>query len=96
MPEEKCDVTPLDHLDINWVGYENADHYALLVINHKEQVTVAVRPHEAHLGCYSRPPQVAIGAGQEWQAIPTDQRGLQYFVNIPIGQNALFVWDKIK
>jgi len=65
MPEEKCDVQGIDHIDINWVGYQNDDRYMLLIMNHHEKTTVMVRPHEAHLGVYTRPPQVLVGRGEE-------------------------------
>ena len=96
MPEEKCDVNGIEHYQINWVGYQNPQHYALLVMNHKEALTVAVRPHEAHLDVYSRPPRLLVGAGGFFREVPAARKGVQYLVEIPAGGTALLVWERIK
>ena len=96
MPEEKCDVNGIDHYDINWVGYSNDLKYALLVMNHKEKITVAIRPHEAHLDVYTRAPKILIGNGRTYKPTPVVKKGVQYFVDIPAKGNAILVWDRIK
>lgn len=96
MPEEKCDVNGIDHYDINWVGYSNDLNYALLVMNHKERVRVAIRPHEAHLDVYTRTPRILIGSGKAYEPVPVVKKGVQYFVDIPAKANAILVWDRIK
>ncbi len=96
MPEERCDVTGIDHYDINWVGYENDYKYALLVMNHKQKLTVMVRPHEAHLGIYCRPPRILVGSGKDYHEVVVTRQGVQYKVEIPAKANALLVWDRIK
>ena len=96
MPEEKCDVNGIDHYDINWVGYQNDQKYLLLVMNHKEKVTVAIRPHEAHLDVYCRPPRILVGNGKSYKEVEVVQRGVQYLVDIPAKQTALLMWDRIK
>ncbi|HEX2747779.1 MAG TPA: hypothetical protein VHM91_07265, partial [Verrucomicrobiales bacterium] len=60
MPEERCDVTPMDHIDVNWAGYQNDTQYVLMLMNHQEACTVAVRPHEAHLDVWTRSPRVVV------------------------------------
>ncbi|HTQ11757.1 MAG TPA: hypothetical protein VMI31_16975 [Fimbriimonadaceae bacterium] len=96
MPEEKCDVNGIEHHDINWVGYENDAKFVLLVMNHKEKLTVAIRPHEAHLDVYSRPPRILVGGGKSFRAAKVERQGEQYMVPIPAGQTALLIWDRIK
>jgi hypothetical protein len=96
MPEEKCDVNGLEHYQINWVGYQSQQQYALLVMNHKEAVAVAIRPHEAHLDVYSRPPRLLVGAGGKFREVPAATRGVQYLVDIPAQGAALLVWERIK
>jgi len=96
MPEERCDVTGIDHYDINWIGFENDYKYALLVMNHKHKTRVAVRPHEAHLGIYCRPPRILVGNSGRYQEITLTRQGAQYLVDIPARSNALLVWDRIK
>jgi len=96
MPEEKCDVHSYEHYDINWVGYQNDLKYVLLVMNHKEAVRVAVRPHEAHLDVYSRPPRILIGDKDQWREVSVTKEGIQYLIKIPENGNALLVWDRIK
>lgn len=96
MPEERCDVNGIDHYDINWVGYANDESYALLVMNHKEKTTVAIRPHEAHLEVYIRAPRIFVGAGKAYDEVKPIKRGVQYMVDVPAGANALLVWDRIK
>ncbi|MHB0998395.1 MAG: LamG-like jellyroll fold domain-containing protein [Armatimonadota bacterium] len=96
MPEEKCDINGIDHYDINWVGYENDLRYALLVMNHKEKTSVAIRPHEAHIGVYTRDPKVFIGSKKSYKQMPMTKQGIQYMVDIPAGANAILIWDRIK
>ncbi|MDO8587302.1 MAG: LamG-like jellyroll fold domain-containing protein [Armatimonadota bacterium] len=96
MPEEKCDVNGIDHYDINWVGYQNDANYVLLLMNHKEKVTVAVRPHEAHLDVYTKAPKVLIGSGRTYEPASVVKKGVQYFVDIPAKGSAVLVWDRIK
>jgi hypothetical protein len=96
MPEEKCDVNGLEHYQINWVGYQNHQQYALVVMNHKEAVTVAVRPHEAHLDVYSRAPRILVSTGEQFREIPAARRGVQYLIEIPARDTALLVWERIK
>jgi len=96
MPEERCDVTGIDHYDINWAGYCNDDRYVLLVMNHKEKTTVAIRPHEAHLEVYTRPPRVLVGSGRDYAPAKIVRRGAQYMVAVPANANAILVWDRIK
>jgi hypothetical protein len=78
------------------VGYQNREQYALLVMNHKEAVTVAIRPHEAHLDVYSRPPRLLIGAGGKFRELPAARKGVQYLVEIPAQGTAMLVWERIK
>ena len=96
MPEEKCDVNGIEHYDINWVGYQNDRKYMLLIMNHKESLTVAVRPHEAHLDVYNRPPQILIGDRKTFHEAPVVKQGVQYMVTIPKGETALLLWNRIK
>ncbi len=96
MPEEKCEVHSYEHYDINWVGYQNDLQYALLVMNHKQTVRVAVRPHEAHLDVYSRPPRILVGAPDQWREVSARKEGIQYVIEIPENGNALVIWDRIK
>jgi hypothetical protein len=96
MPEEKCDVNGLEHYQINWVGYQNQQQYAMLVMNHKEAVTVAIRPHEAHLDVHSRPPRLLVGAGGKFREVQAARKGVQYLVAIPVQGAALLVWERIK
>jgi hypothetical protein len=96
MPEEKCDVNGMEHYDVNWVGYQNEDHYALLVMNHQEKVVVAVRPHEAHLDVYSRPPRLLAGSDGKYHEIQAVRKGLQYLIDLPPRGTALLIWERIK
>lgn len=97
MPEEKCDVTGIDHYDVNWTGYQNDLKYVLLVMNHKEKVTVAIRPHEAHLDVYNREPQIMVGIGKGgYKEAKVVKKGVQYMVEIPRNGNAILIWDRIK
>jgi hypothetical protein len=96
MPEEKCDVTGIEHIDINWVGCQNDMQYVLVIMNHKEGVTVMVRPHEAHLDVYTRTPRVLVGSGQEYREVRVSKRGMQYQLDIPKKATALMVWDRIR
>jgi hypothetical protein len=96
LPEEKCDVNGIDHYDINWVGYCNDTQYLLLVMNHKQKVTVAIRPHEAHLDVYCRPPRILVGNGKSYEEVKVVKKGVQYLVTIPEKQTALLIWDRIK
>jgi len=96
MPEERCDVNGIDHYDINWAGYCNDDRYVLLVMNHKEKTTVAIRPHEAHLEVYTRPPRALVGTGREYAPAKVVRRGAQYMLAVPANANAILVWDRIK
>jgi hypothetical protein len=81
---------------INWVGYQNQNQYALLVMNHKEAVTVAIRPHEAHLDVYSRPPRLLVGTGGKFREVPAARKGVQYLVELPAQGTGLLVWERIK
>jgi len=96
MPEERCDVTGIEHYDINWTGYENDDSYVLLVMNHKEKLTVLVRPHEAHLGVFTKPPRILVGGARAFKPVSVVKRGVQYSVDIPAGGTALLVWERIR
>ncbi len=96
MPEERCDVVGVDHYDINWVGYYNDAKFALLVMNHKERTRVMIRPHEAHLDIYTRPPRIMIGKGKAYAEAKVTKQGINYVLDIPAGGNALLVWDRIK
>ena len=96
MPEERCDVNGIDHYDINWVGCANDHNYVLLVMNHKERTRVAVRPHEAHLDVYTRPPRVLVGNRRTYREVRPTKNGVQYVVDIPADASALLVWDRIK
>jgi hypothetical protein len=96
MPEERCDVTGIDHFDINWAGYQNDEKYVLVVMNHQEKVSVAVRLHEAHVDCYTRPPRILVGRGKEYSEIPVVKKGVQYFVDIPEKHTAVLIWDRIR
>jgi hypothetical protein len=96
MPEERCDVTAIDHLDVNWTGYRNDDDYMLLVMNHQQKTSVAIRPHEAHLDVFTKPPKVLIGADGVFKQVPADKRGIQYFVDIPAKGTAILIWERIR
>ena len=67
----------------------------LLVMNHKEKVSVLVRPHEAHLGVYSRPPQVLVGSGGTFQPLEAVRDGTNWRVEIPEGGTAMLIWDRM-
>jgi hypothetical protein len=96
MPEERCDVNGIDHIDINWVGCSNDDKYVLVVMNHKEKCRVMVRPHEAHLDVLTRPPRLLVGKGPDYEEANPVRDGVQYQVTIPAGATALLIWDRIK
>jgi len=96
MPEERCDVAGFEHHDLNWVGYQNDSQYVLLVMNHKEPLRVAIRPHEAHLGVYCRPPKVLVSGPRAYEAVPAEKQGEQTVVGIPAEGTALVVWDRIR
>lgn len=96
MPEEKCDVNGIDHYDINWVGYQNDDHYVLLVMNHKEKTEVLVRPREAHLGVYTREPRILISDGNAHAQAKVTKRGVQYVVGIPEKGSVMLIWERIR
>ncbi|HWB07556.1 MAG TPA: hypothetical protein VG796_31325 [Verrucomicrobiales bacterium] len=98
MPEERCDVTPMDHIDVNWAGYQNDTQYVLMLMNHQEACAVAVRPHEAHLDVWTRLPRILISGEKEgdWREIPVEKRGVQYSVNLPAKGTALLVWERIR
>ncbi len=96
MPEERCDVTGIDHYDINWAGYQNDERYVLMVMNHQEKVTVLIRPHEAHLDIYTRPPRILVGSGSDYKEVPVVKKGVQYPVDIPQKGTALLIWDRIR
>ena len=96
MPEERCEVTGIEHIDVNWVGYQNDEQYVLLIMNHKEPLTVAVRPREAHLGVYTKPPQLLVSDGGEYRAETVERRGTQYEVRIPERGTALLVWERMR
>jgi hypothetical protein len=96
MPEERCDVTGIDHYDINWVGYSNDAQYVLLVMNHGERTRVLIRPHEAHLDVYCRPPRILVGSGKAYREARVVKAGAQYELDIPAGSNVILAWDRIK
>ena len=96
MPEEKCDVNGIGHYDINWVGYQNDEKYMLLVMNHKQKLTVAIRPHEAHLDVYTRPPHILVAGGKGFAVAKVVKKGVQYMVDIPAGGTALLVWERVR
>ena len=97
MPEEKCDINGIEHYDYNWVGYQNDQYYVLLLMNHKEKLTLHVRPHEAHLGIYSRPPRILVSDNKAgYQEAPVVKKGVQYELTLPEKGTALLIWDRIK
>jgi hypothetical protein len=96
MPEEKCDVAGIEHTDVNWTGYQNDGQYVLLVMNHGAPLSVMVRPHEAHLDAWNRPPQVLVGSGGVLKDEPVKRQGVQYVVRLPREGTALLIWDRIK
>jgi hypothetical protein len=96
MPEEKCDFTPFEHYDINWIGCQNDYQYALVLMNHKETVRVAVRPHEAQLDVYTRVPRILVKNGTEWKVVVPEKDGIQYMVSVPEKGTAIMIWDRIK
>jgi len=96
MPEERADIHGVQHYDFNWIGCQNDAKYVLIVMNHKERVTVAVRPHEAHLGVYTRKPKVVVGISGAFREVPVVKTGVEYLVNIPSKGTAIFIWDRIK
>jgi hypothetical protein len=97
MPEERCDVQPVEHIDVNWVGAGNDRQYLLVLMNHQEDVTVLVRPHEAHLGVYSRQPRILVAPpGGDYRPCPVSRRGVQYEIRLPARGTALLVWDRIR
>jgi hypothetical protein len=65
-------------------------------MNHQEKVTVAIRPHEAHLDVYTKLPKILIGNGRTYKPVPVVKKGVQYFVDIPAKANAILVWERIK
>jgi hypothetical protein len=95
MPEERCEVSGIEHTDVNWVGYGNDEQYVLLIMNHKEPLTVAVRPHEAHLGVCAKSPQLLVSGGGEYRPAEIVTRGTQYEVSIPERGTALLVWERM-
>jgi hypothetical protein len=96
MPEERCDVTGIDHTDINWTGYCNDQKYVLLVMNHKEKCRVLIRPHEAHLDILTQPPHILVGSGRHYKEVKPIKNGVQYLVTIPANGTAVLIWDRIK
>jgi hypothetical protein len=96
MPEERCDVNGIDHIDINWAGYSNDEKYILLVMNHKEKCRVMIRPHEAHLDIFTKPPHILVGNGRNYKETRPVRNGVQYLVNIPADGTAILIWDRIK
>ncbi|MEI6914233.1 MAG: hypothetical protein WCL39_03790, partial [Armatimonadota bacterium] len=96
MPEERCDVTGIDHYDINWAGYRNDQKYVLMVMNHQEKLTTAIRPHEAHLDIYTRSPRILVGSGDSFKEVAVVKKGVQYMVDIPAKGTALLIWDRIR
>ena len=96
MPEEKCDVSGIEHHDINWVGYQNSSKYALLVMNHKQELTVAIRPHEAHLDVYCRPPRILVGSARAYKELKPQKKGEQYTVDMPANASAILVWERMR
>jgi len=91
MPEERCTVTGIDHYDINWAGFSNDKDYVLIVMNHQEKTTVAVRPHDQMSGVS---PLVSVGGGGEYKSMALQRKGAQYFVDIPAKSTAVLVWPK--
>jgi len=96
MPEERCDVAGFEHHDLNWLGYRSDSQYVLLVMNHQEALRVAIRPHEAHLGVYCRPPRVLVSGPRGYDAVPTEQQGEQTIVAIPEDGTALLIWERMR
>lgn len=88
MPEEKCDIQGIEHFDINWMEYQNGLQYVLMIMNHKEKLNVLVRPHEAHLDVYCRPPRILVGSGKDYKEIKVVKHGVHYIVNIPENSTA--------
>ncbi|MHB8952678.1 MAG: LamG-like jellyroll fold domain-containing protein [Pirellulaceae bacterium] len=96
MPEDKCDLTGLEHYDFNWIGYQNERCYMLVVMNHKEAINVLVRPHEAHLGVYTGTPRVLVGSGGAFDQIDASRAGVNWRVEIPPAGTAMLIWDRIR
>ena len=96
MPEEKCDVQGVGHIDINWAGFENDQKYMLVVMNHKEALKVMVRPHEAQLDLKTKAPQILVGDGKEYKPVEVKKEGVQYVVDLSAKGTALLVWDRLE
>ena len=97
MPQDRVDVTPIEHIDVNWTGYRNDDDYVLQVMNHQEKTGVYLRPHEAHLDIYTLAPRVLVAEhGGEYKELPVEKRGVQYYVELPAQGTALFIWKRIR
>ncbi len=65
-------------------------------MNHQEKVLVAVRPREAHLDVYSRPPRLLVGSDGKYREIQAVRKGLQYLIDLPPRGTALLIWERIK
>ncbi len=65
-------------------------------MNHKGKVAVLVRPHEAHLDVFTRPPRILVGSGKDYREVKAVKRGMQYVVRIPANGTAVMVWERIK
>jgi hypothetical protein len=95
MPEERCDVHGIDHIDINWVGYANDQKYVLVVMNHKERCRVMVRPHNAHLDVVTKPPRVLVNSKKGYRGAKPLAQGVHYLLDVPAGGTATIIWDRI-
>jgi hypothetical protein len=96
MPEEKCDVAGIEHIDVNWIGCQNDQQYVLTLMNHKEKLGVLVRPHEAHLDVWTRAPRILVGTGGQFREVPPRRQGVHYVVDLPEQGTALLIWERIK
>ena len=94
MPEEKCEVLSLGHNDINWIGYQNSRKFALLVLNHKEQSSVIIKPNPAQLGLDPNSVRILIGSGKSYRQAKFAKVGSGLKITIPKGETALLVWDR--
>ena len=96
MPEERCDVTGIDHYDINWAGYQNDEKYRLVVMNHQEKVSVAVRLHERMWTATRVRRGFSWAEARSSASCPRARKGVQYLVDIPEKSTAILIWDRIR
>jgi hypothetical protein len=60
-------------------------------MRHKEEATVAGRPHKAHLDVYTRAPRLLVNEGRQWDTVEPTRKGLQYILELPAGVSALLM-----